>query len=304
MKKYSLVKIGAFMLTGALFVSCDPKNGTEVDPNDGIDSTKIDTLTPPPPVGTYDNAIFSIPSPIQLSSIIKNSGAAYDATLLNSPSKVNDYTTLVSQSLNLGLYGADLGYSTLYDNQQSALKYMKSAKKLSDILGISDIFDNNTLDQIERSLNNKDSLLYLVSNTYRKADDYLQVSKRKHIGALIIVGGWIESMYFTTQIGLKQPDNKEIQHLVGMQKHTLNTLLEKMLIKYLNEDGVTEVFENLEVLLNLYDNVNIKYEYVPSVHDRANKVTTIKSKSSVEISKEDFEKIANQIKVLRTQIVQ
>jgi len=225
--------------------------------------------------------------------------------MLNSPAKVNDYTTLVSQSLNLGLYGADLGYATLYDNQQSALKYMKSAKKLSDLLGISDIFDSNTLDQIERSLNNKDSLLYLVSNTYRKADDYLQVSNRKHIGALIIIGGWVESMYFTTQIGLKQPDNKEIQQLVGMQKNTLITLLNKMLIKYLNEDGVIEVYEKLEILLGLYyDNVTINYEYIPSIHDRENKVTTIKSKSLVEISKEDFEKIANQIKLLRSQIVQ
>ena len=103
---------------------------------------------------------------------------------------------LATQSLNLGIYGADLGYCALYDKQQESLGFMKSAQKLSDVLGISDAFDVETIKAIQRNLDNKDSLLYLISNSYRKADDYLQTSDRKQIGALVIVGGWIESLHF------------------------------------------------------------------------------------------------------------
>lgn len=308
MKKIKNLTIGSFLTVGLLISGCDT---TETDNTEGqqvegelIDSVKKEIEKPKgSTIGEFDGAIFSIPSPIQLSSIIQSSGAAYDANMMNTPDKVDKYSTMTSQALNLGIYGADLGYATLYDNNQASLKYMKCAKKLSDVLGISDAFDDETLTQIERTLGNKDSLLYLVSNTYRKADDYLQTSDRKQIGAMIIVGGWIESVFFASQLGIKQ-ENPEIYKMVGMQKHTLTTMMDKMLVKYYNEQGVATLFDQLDDILKLYDNVNIKYEYVASEHDRDAKSTAIKSKSTVEISKETFAQITEKIAALRNQIIQ
>jgi hypothetical protein len=294
--KLNQIKWGLFSVASTLllFSSCNDTPKVEVEP-------EIELPTGPQ-VGVYDGALFSIPSPIQLSNILKSSGASYDAKMLNSPSNVNKYTSVTQQALNLGIYGADLGYSTLYDNQQEALNFMRSAKKLSDVLGISDAFDNETLDLIERNLNNKDSLLYIVSNTYRKADDYLQSANRKHIGALIIVGGWIESLYFATQLGVKQK-NPLITKMVGQQKHTINTLLEKMLVNYLNEDGVEELFNELEDLLEIYDEVEITYVYNESEHNKKEKVSTINSASEVKISDETFIVIAKKVEAIRKKII-
>jgi hypothetical protein len=76
------------------------------------------------------------------------------------------------------------------------------------------------------------------------------------------------------------------------------------LIKYYNEQGVADIFEQLDEILKLYDNVTIKYEYVAPDHERNKKMTTIKSKSSVEISKETFTAIAEKIATLRNKIIQ
>lgn len=297
--------IGAFALSGVLLVSCgpdDPSNNTETKP-EGKDTVVTEQIKEKI-IHKVDNAMFSIPSPIQLGSIIQKSGAPYNEDLLNKPASVNNYTDVVSQSLNLGIYGADLGYTALYEKSQESIKFMRSAQKLSDGLGISEAFDAQTLNAVQRNLNsgNKDSLLYVISNSYRKADDFLQSTDRKHIGALVVVGGWIESMHFAGQLG-KKNKSPEIQNMVGMQKHTLNTMIEKMLERYLNAPGVEEIYNQLEEIRVLFDQVEIKYEFVKPETDKASKSTTLKSKSSVEISDALFAQIVDKIEAIRSNII-
>ena len=209
---------------------------------------------------------------------------------------------LVSQSLNLGVYGADLGYCALYDKQQESIGYIRSAQKLSDILGISDAFDIETIQSVERNLDNKDSLLYIISNSYRKADDYLQTSDLKHIGALIIVGGWIESVHFAGILG-KENKSAEVVDMIGMQKHTINTMLDKMLERYFNEPGVEEVYNDLDDIRTSFNKVNINYEYIAPETNKDKKTTTLKSKATVEMSDEVFNEIVEKINTIRTKII-
>lgn len=297
--------IGAFALSGVLLVSCGPDEPIKTDETKtGGEDTVITEKIKEKIIHQVDNAMFSIPSPIQLGSIIQKSGAAYNEDLLNVPTAVNNYTDVVSQSLNLGIYGADLGYTALYEKSQESIKFMRSAQKLSDGLGISEAFDGETLTAVQRNLNsgNKDSLLYVISNSYRKADDFLQSTDRKHIGALVVVGGWIESMHFAGQLGLANK-SPEIQNMVGMQKHTLNTMIDKMLERYLNAPGVEDIYNQLEEIRVLFDAVEIKYEFVKPETDKAKKSTTLKSKSSVEISDELFKQIVDKIEAIRSNII-
>lgn len=223
--------------------------------------------------------------------------------MLNKANKSDIYVTTESQALNLGIYGADLGYTTLYDHQQEALKYMKASKKLADALGISEAFDEATIKTLERNLDNKDSLLYLVANTYRKTDEFLQVRDRKHVGALIIVGGWIESLYFAAKID-NTSNSKEVAELIGNQKHTLETILDKMLVKYTDKPGIEDLYTDLSSIRESFEEVNIEYTFAASVHDKESKTTELNSTTTVDISPEVFENITNKIALLRKKIIQ
>ncbi|MFT6715558.1 MAG: PBP1b-binding outer membrane lipoprotein LpoB [Saprospiraceae bacterium] len=301
MRSLSLLKrYSTIAALGLILTACWTVETPDVDTTNNEDTTATELQNPP--VGVYDNAIFSIPSPIQLGSIIANNGASYDNEMLNKANKADLYATTASQALNLGIYGADLGYTTLYDHQQESLRYMKASRKLADVLGISEAFDDATIAQIERNLDNKDSLLYLISNSYRRADDFLQIRERKHIGALIIVGGWIESIYFAATIG-KMEKTKEITNLIGMQKHTLETILDKMLIKYLEEPGVEDLYMDLESIRESFEEINIEYSYSKPVHDKENKTTEITSTTTVDISDEVFNEIGLKIELLRKKII-
>lgn len=303
--KSILKGIGVLAVSSILLTACP---GGDTDPNTDPeiqieDTTKLETSEVNPlnvvPVG---GAMFSVPSPIQLGSIIQKSGAPYNEDILNNPKSYEGYVDLVSQSLNLGVYGADLGYCALYDKQQESIGYIRSAQKLSDILGISDAFDIKTIQSVERNLDNKDSLLYIISNSYRKADDYLQTSDLKHIGALIIVGGWIESVHFAGILG-KENKSEEVVDMIGMQKHTINTMLDKMLERHFNEPGVEEVYNDLDDIRTSFNKVNIKYEYIAPETNKDKKTTTLKSKAIVEMSDEVFNEIVEKINTIRTKII-
>lgn len=300
--------IGALTVTSILLTGCPSGGGDDNDPSvdELIDTTKqtdeVKLKTGPDQV-KVDGAMFSIPSPIQLGGLIQKSNAPYNADILNDPKTSDKYVDLVKQSLNLGVYGADLGYCALYDKQQESLSFMRAAQDLSDKLGISDAFDLKTVQSLERNLDNKDSLLYIISNSYRNADDYLQTSKRKHIGAFVIVGGWIESLHFASVLG-KENKSPEIIEMIGMQKHTINTILDGLLEKYIMQPGVEEYYNELDDIRMVFEKVNIKYEFVAPETDKANKVTTIKSKSSVEMTDEVYNEIVEKIGALRAKIVQ
>lgn len=296
--------ISAIAVSTILLTACPQPEESDNQPIPKLDSSKTENAENPSGGPTpFDGAIFSIPSPIQLGGVIKNSGAAFNKDILNSPKSTESYIDLVGQSLNLGVYGADLGYCTLYDVQQESISYMKAAQKLSSNLGISDAFDFETLKSVERNLDNKDSLLYIISNSYRKADDYLQTSDRKHIGALVIVGGWIESMHFASVLG-KEDKNEEIVNLIGLQKHTINTIVDKLLERYYNEPGVEEVYNDLDDVRNSFNKINIKYEYIAPETDSDKKLTTIKSKTTVEITDEVFNEIIEKIELVRAKITE
>src|SRR6185369_8628162 len=111
------------------------------NPNDSI----IDTDTAKTAVLNVGGELFSVPSPIQTALLIQKSGVTYDKSILNPGNKNGQYASDFTQALNLGIYGADLGYVSMYNQTQDALGYLAGVKQLADKLGVSAAFDQQTM---------------------------------------------------------------------------------------------------------------------------------------------------------------
>ncbi len=287
---FALLSVSAFLAAG-----CGNNNGKKtVDEN----PTVVDTS------GTIINIngeLFSIPSPIQTAFLIKGSGAPYSKGIINDPHKSTQYSTNFAKALNLGIYGADLGYVTIYDQSQDAISYLNSAKKLSDGLGISAAFDAATIDRFTKNLGNKDSLLVLVGVAYRASDAYLKTNDRSDVSGLVLAGGWIESLYFTTNIYKTKPSD-EVKLRIAEQKLSLQNLI-KLLTPYYSQPEYTKFVDNLYDLSTVYDGIEFKYTFVKPTTDAEKKMTTINSKTEVKITPVQIESIAQKIKDIRSQIV-
>jgi hypothetical protein len=281
-------------VTALLTAGCGGDDAANTDELPPVDSTQTTILN-------INGEIFSIPSPIQTAFLIKNSGAAYSKEILNPASKSSDYSTNFSKALNLGIYGADLGYVTIYDQTQDAIGYLNSAKKLADELGVSGAFDTKTIERFQKNLGNKDSMLVLVGVAYRSSDSYLKNNDRNDVSGLVLAGGWLESLYFATNVYKTKP-NEDVKRRIAEQKSSLQSLI-KLLTQYYSQPEYTEFIDNLNDLATVFDGVEFKYTYEKPTTDAEKKLTTINSKSEVNITPEQIESISQKVKSIRSQIV-
>ena len=151
-------------------------------------------------------------------------------------------------------------------------------------------------------MDNKDSLLYIMSNTYRDVDIYLKESQRQREGALVLAGGWIEAMYILTQLAV-ETKNDELKQHVGESKQPLDNLIKILSPYYSYNLEIKELLDALMELTNDFEKIEQSYTYkVPEI-DPESKVTIIKSVSKVVVKDADLQLIAKKIKRIRTLLV-
>src|ERR1051326_7124116 len=135
-------KIALFVSTVSLLMSSCGTSATNEN-NDTVETTKLDTAVQNKSV---KNVFYSIPSPIELTQLIQRAGATYDKDLMNDINNVSKYTTTVQQGLNLGVYGADLSITSMFDKTQESLFYMKCTSSMAKSLGITTAFNGNDME--------------------------------------------------------------------------------------------------------------------------------------------------------------
>jgi hypothetical protein len=298
--KYKALYKALFLLLffGLLFSCSKDKKDEEADQQQ-VTHQSIDTSAV---LLKYNETVFTLPSPYQATITIRNQNIDFNKSLLNQVENYKNYTTSFKQALNIGIYGTDLGYLSLYDQSTESISYFTAIKKLSDDLGINDAVDPEKLHTIERNIKDQDSLLYFLSNTYRLFDSYLKENNRKEIGALIIAGGWIESIYILSQTLIETNDRALINRL-GEQKHPLDNLIELLSSYYYNSDKYTQLIDALVDLAYEFDGIIYNYYYEePEVYSDK-KLTVIKSSSNVVISEYHLRTIANKVAKIRQNII-
>ena len=277
----------------------DPNSGSD-DKGDGTEESS-GSKNKETNLLEIEGQLFSIPSPVQTAILIKQVGSNFDAGILNDPKSYSNYSTSFQKAINLGIYGADLGYVTIYEQTQDALSYFASVKKLGDELGVTAAFDMTLAERFEKNLSNKDSLLSLVSDAFKASDSYLKNNKRNDIGGLILTGGWIESLYFSTIVA-KQSSNDDIITRIGAQKNTAKNLV-KLLMPYYSKQEYKMLIDQLQELNAIFENIEIEYTYNKPEVDPENKLTIITSRTDIRITDEQLEAISSLVNSIRNNLI-
>ena len=245
---------------------------------------------------------YSVPSPMEMASILKKSGAAYDMSLLNSVKNVSSYTSARSRALNLGIYGSDLSYASIFNQNQEAIIYLSCTKKLADNLGVTKAFDDSTIERMETNVDNRDSLLNIISETYYMLDAYLKENDRDHISAMVIAAGWVEGLYLATSIASadENPDAQLLQR-IAEQKLSLNNLTELVNV-YNKSNQLDDIAKDLESLQKVFDKVAIKKEKSTVTQD-ADGSTVIGGVTKTDMSKATLDEITKVVNEIRTRYI-
>lgn len=201
-----------------------------------------------------ENIVYNIPSPTETVSILKRAGATYVFDYPNDPLNVEDYQSLSKQALNMGVYGADLTYATVFNKTTETSFFLSCVTKLGKKLGVEKVFNEDVNERIQDNVENRDSMQVIVNETFWELDAYLKEQGRENISSLIVVGGWIESLYLSAQFVKINPENSEMKERLAEQKYSLDNLIGLTTI-YKNKSGVDDVLAQLMELKEIFDKI-------------------------------------------------
>jgi hypothetical protein len=275
--KYACL-LGAAML---LLAGCG-KKAAQADAGDN-DSLKVKITDDI--VNRVEDVVITLPSPLEMTSLMKKSGAVYNAAMLNSPANAGKYNTAVKQALNMGVYSADLGYVAYFGKTQEAINYLTSMSKLGRSLNVLGAFEMEKIRRMEKNLGNQDSLLFMITEEMENTDSHLRNQQRADHAALILAGGWVEGLYLACMQEKAKP-NPLVRTRIGELKLSMNSLL-GLLMKFEKQEGFAPLVKDLKELEAIYEK-GVKINYDTSKPAEV-KSTAIKAPSDVKDGKYTIE---------------
>jgi len=247
---YKRTLIALFALSGALFLFTGCAEQT-------MDATLTNTTTFVPEstleqADRVKNIFVAIPSPVEMVTLIQETGSRYNHKVLNDVENRDRYKTAKRKAVNLGIYGADLSYASVFNQNQESILYFSCAKHLADELGVSSAFSEEMMERVEENLEDKDSLLHIITETFYDLDAYLKENDRSAISAQVISGGWLEGLYLASCMAENNNGDSDLIKRLVDQRYALKDLL--VLNEAYNTDGSLDgLIADLRVLEEIYD---------------------------------------------------
>ena len=198
--------------------------------------------------------VYPLPTSYEVTEMLNRIGIPYMLGTANSVENINKYFTAKSKAYNIGVYGSDLSYASTYQMTQETMLYLEAITQLGNDLGISSIYNEDLLSGIEESMNNKDTLVEIITTTVYDTYDFLNKNGKGDLALLMVAGGWIEAMYLTTNVSANVANNPEIVSIIFAQKASLEKLME-ILNDRSEESNIQELIENFAPVREVYDKV-------------------------------------------------
>lgn len=247
--KISKLSIFAFLF---VFVMYSCTDNTEEGNEDGTDTSVVVEEIPEVEVKKID---YPLNNPIEISKMLNEAGAGYTIDVANPTDNLDKYMTEKDKALNFGVYGADLAYVATYNKSQETNLYFEVCKKISDDLGLSNIYDEETFAKVEENIENQDTLHQVISNSFSQTYETLQENGKGAISVIVLAGGWIEGLYLSLELTQNAVDKDKLTGGIAAQKLNLDKLLVAMDV-YKENDAVSEVIKELQKIEKVYIDIN------------------------------------------------
>ena len=142
---------------------------------------------------------------------------------MNPAGQSDQYTTSDRQAINLGIYGADLSYATIFEENSTSIDYLEAIQSLSSALGVNDVLSDDVMSSVEDNRNDRQELIRIVSETFYDLNERLKFNGQEDLAGLVVASGWIEGMYLATRHLEEAP--VELKQRIAEQKLTLDDVM-------------------------------------------------------------------------------
>lgn len=288
MNKSTLLFLSA--ITALSLSSCG--GGEKADETEISDSTKTEESLAP-----VTETFFQVPSPGEMLTFIKMVGGKNNKNIsfLNPPANEKNYTDTKAKALNFGIYTCDLSYCSIFEIGSESLKYFKIVKVMGDQIGVSTAIKPDVLKRLETNIGSPDSLAVITDDVYFSSFEALEDSKQGPTLALVVAGGWLESIYIATNLAKFEKNSPIIERLAD-QKYTLENLIE-FLKKHEADENVAAVKADFDALLGEFNKIG-EQDAKPLKNNESKSATLAGGKQLV-ITQEVYDAITKKVKEIR-----
>ena len=238
------------------------------------------------------------PSPMETARIVQKTGAQFSEDNLHSAMAASNYVTSDKQAINLGIYGADLSYATIFEENAVSIAYLDVVQSLANELGIGDVIDNDAVARAEANRTRQDSLVAIVSESFFEMNQKLKANGQEDLSGMLVASGWLESIYLATRY--TEQANDDLKKRIAEQKLVMEDVM--MLVKsYTQSAELARLIAAMQPVVDAFDAVT--KETGASDITKSEGAIIIGGGPSFSMSDEALASIANAVADVRNQLV-
>ena len=243
-------QVAVVLITG-LFLACGDEPGQQAA------AEKAPALV----IGGEDasaqaSSIYQMPTPNELFAIVRQLNGKGQKSAMSAAPKADRFATLPGRALNFGVYATDMVYASNFKLTSEVVRYYLACKDLGGQLGLANAFNSDVQQRLEKNLTHGDSLDVLANDAYYNAYQKLQAEQMGPTLALVLAGGWVESMHLVMAQLNGYDENNPLLARIAEQKVSLEQLIDMM--GALKDDvNVAPTRQRLMAIRDIYDQLNV-----------------------------------------------
>jgi len=212
-----------------------------------IDMDEADTI-----LNQMEKKVYPLPTSAEVIRMLTDLEVGYIFGIANPVENSKKYIKSTDRAINLGGYGADLSYATLYNMQQEVLNYLSALRSLANELNMTQIYDESWYEKIRKNFDNRDELVKILTEAFQSTYAYLVENNQETLALLVVGGAWVEGMYLTTHVTEAAYQVAGISKNLLEQKESFTTFLE-ITKPYENEEDIKNFLTILEPIRKVYE---------------------------------------------------
>jgi hypothetical protein len=246
------------------------KSGKSEKKDKEVELQKVDTLE-----SEIEKNVYPLPTSAEVIKKLTELEVGYFLGISNPVENAKKYFTSASKAINLGGYGADLSYATLYNIQQEIINYLNVIQSMATDLHMEQIYDASLYDRIKQNFDNKDALVKILTDAFDKTYAFLSGNDQQQLALLVVGGAWVEGMYLTTHVSEAAYQNAEFSKVLIEQKESFDLYL-NITKPYMEDQNIKEFVTLLEPIRKVYEGLTTSLTQ-QNIADITKAITTVRS---------------------------
>ena len=204
--------------------------------------------------GQIESNVYPLPTSAEVIRMLTELEVGYIIGITNPVENSKKYFTSSTRAINLGVFGADLSYATLYNQQQDVINYLDAIRSLANELNMSKIYNEDLYDKIKQNFDNKDELVKVLTSSFNDTYSYLSDNDQQPLALLVVGGAWVEGMYLTTHVSEAAYQVAGISKVLLEQKKSFDLFLE-ITKPYLTDPSVGDFVKLMDGVKKVYEGI-------------------------------------------------